>query len=239
MVTFGVKKSEAPAVNSSGVWINAFKGGETVVRFIDEMDSWTQFTEHYNSDGHWYPCTKDSSCTGCSSSNEKERKKSTKYATNVYLVKTGDVRAYKIPITLANALERRAERNNGTITNRDYAILKSGSGMDTTYDVDQESRYELDLDDLRKQGSDIEDLLRERFEEVVGVTATQEGGEKEEFPFEEAAAEQSSAAVEIDIKQIQRMSIAELRDLAADADVDISEAEGKKEITASIIKALA
>ena len=235
MVTFGVKKSEAPASNTSGVWINAFKSGETVVRFVDEIDSWTQFTEHYNSDGHWYPCTKDNTCTGCSSDSEKERKKSTKYATNVYLTKTGDVRAYKIPVTLANALERRAERNNGTITNRDYAILKSGSGMETTYDVDQEQKYDLDINDLRKQGADIEDLLRERFEEVVGVTAAQEGGEKEEFPFEKAA---DNAAVEIDVKQIQRMSIAELRDLAADADVDISEAEGKKEITASIIKAL-
>ncbi len=235
MVTFGTKKSEAPASTGSGVWINAFKSGETVVRFLDEIDSWTQFMEHYNSDGHWYPCTKDKSCTGCSSDIEKERKRSTKYATNVYLTKTGDVRAYKIPVTLANALERRAERNSGTITNRDYAILKSGSGMDTTYDVDQESRYELDIDDLRKQGSDIEDLLRERFEEVVGDITAQEGGDQDKFPFEEAA---DNAAVEIDIKQIQRMSIAELRDLAADADVDISEAEGKKEITASIIKAL-
>lgn len=248
MVTFGTKKSEAPVNNGSGVWLRNFQRGETVVRFLDEIEDWVVFKEHYNSDKHWFPCTGDNTCPGCTSDDEQQRRKSTKYATNVYLVKTGEVKPYKLPVTLANALERRAERNSGTITNRDYAVLKSGTGMETTYDVDQESKYELDLADLRKQSENIEEILRDRYEEVIGEVA---GGKsdsqevkpaKEEFPFKEAAVESAAEEepeVAISESKVRSMSITQLNELASDAKIDVSSAESKSEMADIIISALA
>lgn len=239
MVSFGTKKKNAIVSGGDGVWLRNFQRGDTTVRFIDEPDEWIVFKEHYNSDKHWFPCSGETSCPGCSSDDEQQRRKSTKYATNLYLVKSGEVRPFKIPISLANALERRAERNGGTIVNRDYAILKSGTGLETSYDVDQEAKYELDVKPLRAQAHDIEKILLDRWNEVVGkeddLIIKEEKEEK--IPFKEEATE-SPIVVDLDEGVVRSMSITQLNQLASDAGVDLADAETKTEMVDILLSAL-
>lgn len=236
MVAFGTKKKDAAVSSGNGIWLRNFQRGETTVRFIDEPEDWIVFKEHYNSDKHWFPCSSEVTCPGCSSDDEQQRRKSTKYATNLYLVKSGEVRPFKIPISLANALERRAERNGGTICNRDYAILKSGSGLETSYDVDQEAKYDLDAKPLRAQAHNIEDILQERWKEVVGEDDAAEVVE-EKIPFKETT-DDAPTVVEFNEGVIRKMSIIELSQLATDAQVDLGEADTKEDMADKLITAL-
>jgi len=93
---------------------------------------------------------------------------SRKYATNILNLATGRVQAFKMPVTLANRLVTRAERNNGSITSRDYTIIRTGDGLETEYDVEQDEKYDLDFAAYKSSFVDIEALLSDSFEEVWG-----------------------------------------------------------------------
>lgn len=166
---FGKKKKDAPE-RGSGNYLRRFQKGETKVRFLDEQDEWTEYWEHFTPDRKSFPCTEDKeSCPGCTSTNESIAKASRKYATQVLLVKQNQVLPFIVPVTLADRLSVRAEKNGGTIVNRDYAILRSGDGFDTEYDVDQEDKYPVDLGELRKKISiDIQECFNESFNAVWG-----------------------------------------------------------------------
>lgn len=263
---FGTRKAEAPTTGD-GVWLRNFQSGETQIRFIEEMDDWIHFKEHYNVEKHWFPCTQDGECPGCSSEIESVRKKSTKYATNVYLPKTSEVRPYKIPVSLANRLETRAERNGGTIVSRDYVVIKTGSGLDTDYDVDQESKYDAPLSEYRKAAFDIETLLVERFEEVINPKqpddddpVEKKADAKKDEPTESReerrarlAKEEEQAkgsteeppfdsaseqTVTLNEEAVRSMSLRELVKLADDAGIEIDEDMKKSEIADFLISKL-
>lgn len=155
-------------------YIRSFKAGETTVRFLEEMSDWEKYREHYTLDGKMFPCIKaNASCPGCNSDNEKVSKSSRKYATNVYLVEAARVLPFKIPISLAKVLETRSERNGNTLLNRDYVIIRKGSGMDTDYDADSDEKYPVDTAEKLKEASDINELLEAAF--------TEQWGDPEEF----------------------------------------------------------
>ena len=151
---FSTKRGDASDADSNLTYLRGFKAGNTTVRFLQEMEEWDKYREHYTLDGKMFPCIKtEGTCPGCTSNNEKVSKSSRKYATNVFLVDTGQVLPFKIPITLAKLLENRADRNGGTLLNRDYVVMRSGSGMDTSYDVDTDEKYVIDVaEKLKKMG---------------------------------------------------------------------------------------
>ena len=163
---FGTKKSEAPEVSGDGLYLRNWKDGDTLVRFLEECDDWIEFREHYTADKKSYPCTNDrSTCPGCTADSDDERKSSRKYATNVLFVKGNYVAPVRIPITLAKKMFTRSERNNGTITNRDYIVIRSGQFLDTEYDVESDDSYKVNIKELLKDAVDIEDVLVAAFEE--------------------------------------------------------------------------
>ena len=166
---FGQRKADAPEEPSGdGMYLRAFKDGDTKVRFLQETDDWIVFREHYLS-GKSFPCTGErDSCPGCSHPDESVQKASRKYATNVWLPKNNVVLPFRIPISLAKSLFTRSEKNDGTITNRDYVIMRSGKGLDTEYDVDSDEKYSVDIPSLLAQGMDIQDVLQTSYDEVWG-----------------------------------------------------------------------
>lgn len=163
---FGTKKSETTETESDGLYLRNFKDGDTIVRFLQETDDWIEFREHYTADKKSYPCTRErDTCPGCNADSEDERKAGRKYACNVHVVKGNFVAPFRIPISLAKKMFTRSERNEGTITNRDYVVIRSGKFLETEYDVESDDKYKVDLKALLADGADIEEILAKAFEE--------------------------------------------------------------------------
>jgi hypothetical protein len=170
-VRFTDKRGDiSDAEQSNAEYLRSFKIGDTTVRFLEEMSDWERYREHYTVDGKMFPCIKSQGeCPGCNSDNEKVSKNSRKYATNVYLVDSSRVLPFKIPISLAKKMEARADKNGGTITNRDYVVMRTGKTMmDTEYDVDTDEKYAIDTAEKLKEGADINALLEAAFREQWG-----------------------------------------------------------------------
>jgi hypothetical protein len=161
------------STGSGGNWLSAFKPGETRVRFLEELDKWESFGEHYTADGKSYPCPAQTvaerdDCPGCSSGDEKLSNRSRRAACNLLLVDQQQVRAFKIPFTLADELARRAERKKESITSRDYMIIRTGTGLTTKYEFDVEDAYAVDCESYRDQFKDIGSVLQESYDEIWG-----------------------------------------------------------------------
>lgn len=261
--TFGTKKSESK--ESDGIYLRSFKKGETKVRFLQEPGDWFEYREHYDQGiGKSFPCTRTQNCPGCTSDNERTRNNPRRYGTFVYLVDQKRVLPFKITQRASDRLTIRAERNDGTLLSRDYIIIKSGSGLDTDYDVDQDERYALDIDELWKQRGEleVEDIVAKQFEEAFGdpnqyaddaPKATRSSSQKEsstgpttststatadEPPPWEKPAEQSKD-VEVTEAQLSGMSRSELKTVWKQAELPMDEWDDdweKPEIVKQILK---
>ena len=148
---------------STGEWPKGLRAGETRVRFVAEIADWQEYWEHFDDTVKFFPCTGDkATCPGCTSSSERTARASKRYLAPVLDPKTGRIWGLKMGLDLANRLSLRNDRNNGTITNRDYTLIRSGQGLDTEYDVEQEEKVAIDLD-AYEGALDLEDMLSGQF----------------------------------------------------------------------------
>lgn len=258
---FGKKKKDAPE-RGSGTYLRRFQKGETKVRFLDEPDEWIEYWEHFTPDRKSFPCTEErDSCPGCTHDNEAIRKASRKYATQLLLVKQQQVLPFIVPISLADRLSARAEKNGGTLINRDYAVMRSGDGFDTEYDVDQEDKYPVDVAALRSKITlDIQDCFKDAFTAVWGTldakgspsdiadthtpgdenpptepAANQDAGESEDAGVVVTEATADGAVVLTEAK-IRAMEKPELRDLCDTAGLKYDSDETKSELIEKLLK---
>lgn len=232
---FGTKKKDAPA--PTGKYLRKFKKGETIARFLVETDDFIDFREHRMPDGKWFPCTKDrETCPGCNHPDEKVQIAKRKYATNVYVPQFKNVTPYLLPVSVVDKLVIRAERNGGTIVNRDYAVIRSGDGLDTEYDVDQEDKYDLDLNSLRAQGEDIEEILAEAYIAVWGSLDYVHGDapkvervveKDDDIPPTDARA---GADQEYTLSALRAMTKSQIQQIAIAAGIDWTEDDTKTEL---------
>lgn len=247
---FGQKYKDNPAAASgggSGKWIKAFKEGETRMRFLQEMEDWVVYYEHYNPMGTAFPCTGDrSTCPGCTSSNERMKQASRKTAAVALVGQYVDV--YKLPVKLVNRLSIRAERNGGTVTDRDYLVTRIGKDKDTEYDLESGnaapvdiSAYELpDIEKMletsfRENWPDFEaDQILEQVEEIKKVpeksTETKvaeslvrhaDGNTYSQNPPSEPAAQSEAGEQEITIEQLKTMTPEQLKKLCSDSGAEV------------------
>lgn len=237
VMVFGTRKADAPE-RGNGIYLRRFKKGETRVRFLYETDDWTEYWEHFTPDKKSFPCTEDrTTCPGCTSDNENVAKASRKYATQVLMVKTNQVVPFVIPVSLADALGRRAERNEGKITTRDYAIMRSGDGFDTEYDVDQEAAYPVDLDELRAKISvEIQDCFRESYNAVWGTDA-KPAAQTAETAQPDSADTAASAATDTVLTEakIRAMERSGLRDLCDQHSLAYDSTDTKSELVEKLL----
>lgn len=165
---FGKRYEEAPKSTgggggAGGKWIKNFKEGDTRLRFLQEMKDWVVYYEHYNPTGGYFPCTGErTTCPGCTSDNERMRQASRKTAVNVLVGQYVDV--YKLTTKLVDRLSIRADRNGGTVTDRDYIITRIGMDQNTEYDLESGNAVPIDLSAY--QLLDIEAMLQNAFEET-------------------------------------------------------------------------
>lgn len=229
-MAFGKKKSEIQDDYDGEIlkYLRNFRDGDNVVRFIDEVDEWIAYKEHFTADKKGYPCSQVADCPGCNAETEDERKASRKYATNVYIPSVKLVLPYRVPITVAKKMFTRAERN-GTITNRDWVVIRSGKGYDTEYDIEQDEKYAVDLNVLRSEALDIEEVFQAMYEDVWG---------KPEQKSEPKA--DKSDDEEISEEEIFDMSIGELKALAKRERIDLPpfEMDNQKALAKYIVEEL-
>lgn len=246
---FGTSKKAADANEGSGNYLRSFPRGETTVRFLEEPDDWNAYREHYTLEGKSFPCTGNrKACPGCLHPNEKVSKSSRKYATQVYNVKTEKVLPYKIPVTLADRLAVRAERNGGTLLSRDYVILKTGTGLDTEYDVDQEDKYPVDLKELQKKITiEVQDCHIDSFKENWGdwqppkeEEPRSQRSDDNDPPSEPAtkndAGTQGGDDDDLTDEQVRNMSKKELQALCDRGGVPYTDDDSRSELAERLIK---
>jgi hypothetical protein len=260
---FGTAKKDV-VDNSDEVYLRTFKKGDTQVRFLTEIDEWIQFREHYTGggDNKSFPCTKDrSTCPGCTSDDESVSRSANRYAANAILTRNGQVYAFKMGKSLVDRLSMRSDRNGGTIMNRDYVIIRSGTGLDTEYDVEQEEKTPVKASVYKDQLVDIEAVLESNFNALYGdQPAPKKSSRKVEDDEDEApvrrkakvveeddvppskpavASSDDEQEVELDEAVVRDMSRAELLDLYAKAGLEADEDMSRKELADFLIQSLA
>lgn len=227
---FGVRVADAPPiVENDGMYLRNFKKGDTVIRLIDEYNDWFMFYEHYMPEQGYFPCTgAKEACPGCTHDSKDVQRASRRFATNAFFVENKYVAPVRIPATLAKKFANRAERN-GTITNRDYTVMKTGEGITTEYDVEQEDKYALDMDALREQASDIPAILKANYDAIWGESTAVKKEQSEKAPFDKGEEE------EIDEDALMRMTGDELFYLAKRHGISVDDNMTRQEILSEIL----
>lgn len=177
--------------NEDDVWIKGFREGDTRIRFLQPTKDWVTYREHFAQEIKMFmPCSEEPDCPCCESEYEKTRNRSRKYAVNT-LDETGRHGVHKVGSRMRRVLKGREERLT-SITDRDYVISRSGSGMDTVYDIDPGEKYEIeDLPDLH----DIGELINEAYERALqAFSGDDQDPADDEDPVEETPKPAKKAA---------------------------------------------
>lgn len=165
------KVREQLASSGGGTWIRTVpKDDELTVRFLTEPEEWFFYREHFRQDVKFFPCV-DRNCPGCNDSDDQITRRSRRFLANALDVEQGVVVPLKLPLDLANRLFSRYERY-GTLTDRDYILMRAGQGLNTTYDLDTMEPKEVDIS--RYELIDCKALLVQQYEDAFGTSM--EGG---------------------------------------------------------------
>lgn len=151
------------------IWVRQIPSdGEIQVRFLtDPEGNWFEYREHWGqSVKSYYACVgKDENCPGCLSDSEQDKRTSKRYLVNVLDVEAGRVIPLKLPVDLVNRLQTRLDRN-GTLTDRDYILSRTGKGLNTIYDLDPQDKDSLDVDRYKSDLHDLEKVLIDQWNDA-------------------------------------------------------------------------
>lgn len=167
--------------NADEVWVRYFKDAETKFRFmpfearnrkgqmVQGCDAYPTEREHFHPKIGSFPCVKDkgATCHGCEDSNERVRNRSRKYYFPA-IDSEGLVRIFKMGPKLFQRFQAR-EARAGTLIDRDFFVLKTGSGLNTEYEIEPGEKYEIDFesDYGDQEVPDIPHILEGRYEAMV------------------------------------------------------------------------
>jgi len=161
-------REDVKRATGSGDFIRNLQDGKDLrVRFLTDPEEWAKYREHYSPEWKFFPCAGDD-CPGCKSDSEQTKRTSRRYVATVLDVEQAKVIALKLPVDLANRLIGKADRNNGTLKTRDYTLIRTGKTLDTTYDVEQEDKTDMDLSRYKNDLPDVEQLLIDSYNESFG-----------------------------------------------------------------------
>ena len=155
----GSAKKLKRALESGGASAITFiQEGSIIVRFLEEPDKWVAYYEIYLADEKAYVPQMEGMAV------PQGARRSKRVLVNAVDVESNTVLALRIPKDLADRLINRYERA-GTITDRDYELIRTGSGMsDTKYDSDPQTKSRVDLSRYKKY--DLENLLQQEYDRV-------------------------------------------------------------------------
>lgn len=142
--------------------------GTLTVRFLTEPTEWVTYFEHYDQVRKFYPCTDD--CPGCT---EGERP-SARYLANALDVSESRVIPLVMPKSMAASVLKKYEKY-ATVLDRDYELSRSGTGLDTEYDVTPEPPTKMNID--RFDLLNLMEILEGQLESADNASA---GGDSDE-----------------------------------------------------------
>jgi hypothetical protein len=167
---FGVRAAESTKSSGAGSsdYLRYFRDKETRLRFLEEMDDWTEVWMHFSpGKSRTYPCTGErESCPGCLSENEREAKAAKKYIANA--LQEGYVNAWILPGSLWDDMDRHKDKGGGTILDRDFTVIKKDTEAGIRYAVDREERDRIDLSKYDDKKRDHQQMLQDVYVEVWG-----------------------------------------------------------------------
>lgn len=166
-------KSSMKKGGGSGYLSRVPADGAITVRFLTEPDEWVTYFEHYDSVRKFYPCTDD--CPGCT---EGDRP-SARYLANVVDISETRVIPLVMPKSMAASVLKKYDKY-ATLLDRDYELSRSGTGLDTEYDVTPEPPTKMNLD--RFDSVDLMELLEEQLEMADSAKSSDDDEDEEPTP---------------------------------------------------------
>lgn len=148
-------KSSMKKGGGSGYLSRVPADGAMTVRFLTEPDEWITYFEHYDQVRKFYPCTDD--CPGCT---EGERP-SARYLANAVDVAETRVIPLVMPKSMAASILKKYDKY-ATLLDRDYELSRTGTGLDTEYDVTPEPPTKMNLE--RFDSIELMELLQEQLD---------------------------------------------------------------------------
>lgn len=142
---------------TSSLIINVPADSTKVIRFLTEPDQWFAYQEYWDNERRRYIPVADGV--------EPPVRPSQRFLAQVVDRETDQVIALKMPKDLTNRLVLRFDRYN-TIMDRDYEIMRTGKGLDTSYDVTPEAPTSFDSAKYTK--IDLLDILETAFNSATG-----------------------------------------------------------------------
>lgn len=196
--TTAAEAAEQQEANEGQTWIRYFKDPETRIRIapyeavradgvtVYGTDAWPTTREHFKNGVGSFPCGKDNGiqdCPGCADPDSRVRERSRKYFFPA-LDDQGVARIFKMGPRLHKRFQNRAARTSEeALTQRDFTIIKSGTGKETDYDPEAGDQYEIDFGEL--EFPDIQQALQDAWDNAV--TAFNGGGADEGTDADPAA----------------------------------------------------
>lgn len=147
--------------------------GSLTVRFLTEPTEWVTYFEHYDQVRKFYPCTDD--CPGCT---EGERP-SARYLCNALDVSETRVIPLVMPKSMAGSVLKKYEKY-ATILDRDYELSRSGTGLDTEYDVTPEPPTKMNID--RFDLLDLMEILEGQLESADAASSKGDDDDDDDAP---------------------------------------------------------
>jgi hypothetical protein len=149
------------------------------VRFLTEPDGWCKYTEIWSEVSNaGYPMPEE----GQPGYPDPEQRKNVRYLANAVDVDANRGIVLQMPKSLVNQLVVRYDKYE-TITDRDYELFKTGSGLDTDYGLSPEPASKRKVDQYPIQ--DLEEVLQKTYDSVWGDS---DAGEDEGPPARPAKA---------------------------------------------------
>lgn len=186
------------------VWIKGFKAGQTRFRIVQpvtttpEQQGWHFYYEHYKSGIGYFGCTEDHNCRGCSDPDPKVQQRNKRYAFNA-IDESGRLSVFKVGPSVYKVMKSREQRLD-TIMDRDYTIVKSGSGLDTMYEVEAGDRYPVDIpEDLHDIGQLLVDkIVNEVIPAYDGIEPSNDEGNEDGPVLDRSPSDEAQASKAVD-----------------------------------------
>lgn len=153
-------------------WFYSLKAdSEITVRFLAEPWDFTAFFQHFMEDRPGdqksFPCN-SGDCEGCDEGNNAYKV----WVAPILDVENTRVRAMRVPKGIVDTLTKKADRK-GTIMDRDYIIMREGSGKDNTkYDLDDMPVKRRDLSAYELPN--IEEMLESQLNDALGASVDED-----------------------------------------------------------------
>lgn len=137
------------------------KEGNIMVRFLEEPNKWLRYFEVFDTVRNvGWPVPDDESAPGYP---DPDMRKSKRYLASVVDISRDEVVALQLPTSLVNDLVVRYDRYE-TITDRDYELFRTGSGLDTSYGLTPEPASKRNM--AKYKTLDLEDCLQQAYDAV-------------------------------------------------------------------------